>query len=123
MEYSYSVNDISQTIIVVIVGEVTAANFEKLDIEICLLALNLHYKIIFDFSQTTITISMGEAYFWFANHLDKINLLFRRIPTAHIANDKNENFFHFVEITWNNNGIITKMFKDLEEASNWVERF
>ena len=38
MEYSYSVNDISQTIIVVIVGEVTAAHFEKLDIEICLLA-------------------------------------------------------------------------------------
>lgn len=123
MEHSHSVNDISKTIIVIIVGDVNTSNFAKLDIEVCMLALNLNYKIIFDFSHTAVTIGMGEAYFWFATHLDKINTLFRRIPTALIANDKNEDFFHFVETTWTNNGIKTKMFKDLEPAVDWLKRY
>ncbi|ADQ81089.1 hypothetical protein Palpr_2960 [Paludibacter propionicigenes WB4] len=123
MEHSYSVNDINKTIIVIIVGDVNAANFAKLDAEICMLAFNLNYKIIFDFSQAAVTIGMGEAYFWFTNHLDKINMLFRKIPTAHIANNENENFFHFVETTWTNHGIKTGMFKDLESAVNWLAKY
>jgi len=120
MDHSYSINDISKTIIVIIVGEVNAVDFAKLDVEICMIAFNLSYKIIFDFSQATVTIGMGEAYFWFTTHLDKINSLFRKIPTAHIANDKNERFFHFVETTWTNHGIKTKMFRDLESAVTWL---
>jgi len=123
MEYSYNINDISKTIIVVIVGEINASNFAKLDVEICTLALSLQYKIIFDFSNATVIISVGEAYFWFPNHLDKINMLFRRIPTAHIANSKNESFFHFVETTWTNHGIKTKMFKEKELAMEWLNQF
>lgn len=120
MRHLYTVNDISKTIVVIIIGDVNASNFAKLDVEICMLAFQLDYKIIFDFSQATVSIGLGEAYFWFTNHLDKINALFREIPTAHIANEKNEHFFHFVETTWTNHGIRTKMFKDLDSAVNWL---
>jgi len=122
MEYSYEINEVSKTITVIIEGEVNARNFAKLNVEICTLAVSLHCKIIFDFTSAIVDISIGEAYFWFANHLDKINILFRRIPTAHIVNEKNESFFYFVETTWTNHGINTKMFKEGVLAQDWLNQ-
>jgi len=123
MTYSYKINNTTKAIIVDINGEMYPTDFAKLDVEVCTLALNLNYKIIFNFKKAIVRICLGEAYFWFSNHLDNINLQFRFIPTAHIANDSNESFFHFVETTWSNQGVKIKMFKNEDEALNWLGQF
>ena len=126
MTYSYKIykiNEVSKAIIVDVIGDMHTTDFAKLDVEICSLALNLNCKIIFNFKNAIIRIGFGEAYFWFSNHLDKVNLQFRRIPTAHIANDSNELFLHFIETTWSNQGVSIKMFKKDTDALEWLERF
>jgi len=123
LEHSYEINDENRTITVVVVGELHANDFAKLDVKVCLLALKLDYKLIFDFTNAIVRIGLGEAYFWFSDHLDKINTSFRRIPTAHIVNDLNEPFFKFVELAWTNRGIRTKKFKDVKSALEWLDQF
>jgi len=123
MDHSYEINETTRTITVVVVGEVHANDFAKLDVEVCSLALNLNFKIAFNFKNAIIRIGLGEAYFWFSNHLDNVNLKFRLIPTAHIASDSNERFFHFIETTWSNQGVKIKMFKEDAKALEWLEQF
>jgi len=122
MEYSYVLNDVHRTVLVTVSGELYANDFAKLNIEVCSVALKLNYKLIFDFTNAVIRIGLGEAYFGFSDHLDKINTSFRRIPTAHIANDLNEAFFRFVEVAWTNRGSRTKMFKEVESALEWLDQ-
>jgi hypothetical protein len=122
MEYSYIINDVHRTVLVTVSGELYANDFAKLNIEVCSMALKLNYKLIFDFTNAVVRIGLGEAYFWFSDHLDKINTSFRRIPTAHIANDLNEPFFRFVEVAWTNRGSRTKMFREVERALEWLDQ-
>jgi len=123
MEHSYDINEVNRTITVVLVGEIYANDFAKLNIEVCSVALKLNYKLIFDFTNAIVRIGLGEAYFWFSDHLDKINTSFRQIPTAHVANDINETFFRFVEVAWTNRGSRTKMFKEVTSALEWLDQF
>lgn len=123
MIYLYKIVKAKKYILVDVIGDVHTAEFAKLDVEVCALASNLNYKIIFNFKRAIIRIGFGEAYFWFSKHLDNVNLQFRRIPTAHIANDSNEHFFYFVETAWSNQGIRIKMFKNDTDALEWIEQF
>jgi len=123
MEYSYRIDTVNRAIVVAIVGELYANDFAKLDVEVCSLALGLNYKLVFNFKKAIIRIGLGEAYFWFPDHLDKINMSFRQITSAHIANDTDESFFCFVETTWSNRGVRTKMFKEEKAALKWLKQF
>jgi len=123
MTYLYNIDKVKKNILVDVIGDIYTADFAKLDVEVCALALNLNCKIIFNFKNAIIRIGFGEAYFWFSKHLDNVNLQFRRIPTAHIANDSNERFFHFVETAWSNQGVRIKMVKNDTDALEWMEQF
>jgi hypothetical protein len=84
-------------------------------------ALELNYKIVIDFRYTENHISISEAYYWFANYYDVVNYNFRRIPTAHITNEVDADFFKFVQATCQNNGIPIRLFKELEPAKHWLK--
>jgi len=83
-------------------------------------ALELNYKIIIDFRFSINHILISDAYFWFTNHYDIVNLNFRIIPTAHITNEVNAEFFNFVQTTCQNNGIPIRLFRDLGLAKDWL---
>ncbi len=120
MDCSYRIDKINKIILVTVVGELNATNFEKLCLDIYKMALKLKSKIIFDFTSANITICIGAAYFWFTEHLDNIDIRFRHIPTAHIASDNNWSFLEFVETTWSNKGICVKAFKQKDIAIKWL---
>lgn len=65
MEYSYITNDVNKLVSITIIGELYANDFVKLNIEVCLLALKLNYKLFFDFTYADVKICIAEAYFWF----------------------------------------------------------
>lgn len=123
MEYSYVINDVNRLVSITVIGELYANDFAKLHIEVCSLALKRNYKLIFDFTNTNIRISIGEAYFWFSDHLDRVNMSFRRIPIAFITNELDKMFFSFVEVAWTNRGIRIKIFKEVKSALEWFEQF
>lgn len=86
-------------------------------------AMDLDYKIIFDYSQSENYITITEAYYWFSDHYDKIDRRLREIPTAIITNKKDMEFFKFVETTCTNVGINIKVFLDENLAINWIRKF
>jgi len=123
MEYSYIINDVHRTVLVTVIGELYVNDFAQLNIKACSVAQKLNYKLILNFTNAVVRIGLGEAYFWFSEHLGKSNTPSMRIPTAHIANDLNEAFFRFVEVAWTNRGSRTKMFKKVESALEWLDQF
>ena len=110
MNYTTEINEIDTTIIVTTTGDLKTTETAEMGLLIRLQALDLKYKIIFDFSLSKNFISCGEAYFWFADYYDGINIKFRRIPTAIITNANDADFFEFYENTCYNRGIQLKMF-------------
>lgn len=120
MEYSYRIDDSKNIIFVTAVGDLTSGAFDEVGLKIFNLALTVKSSVVFDFSRVTVKISLGEIYFWFSNHLDKVDAQFRNIPTAVVSSAKNETFFHFVETTWTNHGAKTMVFKDEFQAQNWL---
>lgn len=123
MGYSYRIDKINRIVLVTIVGELNAINFEKLCLAIYKMALMLKCKVIFDFTSANITICIGAAYFWFTEHLDHIDVRFRSIPIACIASDRNLSFLEFVEITWSNIGVNVKVFNARKLALKWLTSF
>lgn len=121
MEYSYVINN--RIIYVIVAGILIAEEVALMGKEIRLKALNLNCKIIFDFTNTKNQITITESYFLFSNYYDNVDRRLRYIPTAHITNNENEDFFKFVETTSYNNGILIKMFKKREEVVKWFELF
>jgi hypothetical protein len=123
MEYSYTINESSKSLDVVVSGQVDSAAFTKLGIKIRTLALELGYAILFDYRNAKVNISIGEVYFWFRDHLDKVSMKFRSIPTAHLTNENNAQLFRFADLTWSNTGVVVKSFNDPADAKNWLGRF
>ncbi|MBV5281099.1 MAG: hypothetical protein JZU53_01560 [Paludibacter sp.] len=108
---------------VVVSGQVDSVAFTKLGIKMRTLALELGYTILFDYRNAKVDISIGEVYFWFRDHLDKVSIRFRSIPTAHLTNENNEQLFRFADLTWTNAGAVVKTFKECSDAEKWLVNF
>lgn len=120
MEYTYELNSEMQTIIVKTTGYLTTKKTAAMGVEILLKAKDLNYKVIFDHRLSKNRISIAEAYSWYSNHYDHIDIELRRIPTAYISNKEDLPFYSFFECTCNNKGIIIKVFREENAVLEWV---
>jgi hypothetical protein len=89
-------------------------------LEILLKAKELNFKVIFDHRFSKNRISIAEAYSWFSNHYDHIDIELRRIPTAYISNKEDWDFYSFFECTCYNKGIPIKVFREQNADSEWI---
>lgn len=121
MEYTYGINRNYKIIEVKVYGDLDTRETALMGKTIRLKAKELNYKILFDFTQARNKISIAEAYFWFADHYDKIDTELRYIPTAHLSNEEDRSFFSFCETTCYNKCIKIKMFMEKEKALEWLQ--
>ncbi len=119
MEYTYKVISNYKIIKVKVIGDLATKETASMGKIIRLKAKEMNYKIFFDLTQANNKISISEAYFWFADHYDNIDIKLRYIPTAYLTNEKDKSFFNFFETTCLNKGIRVKMFMKMEEAFEW----
>jgi len=122
MQYEYIINNENKTINVLTIGNLEAGELAAMGLEIMMKAKELKYKIIFDFRLSKNKVSIGEAYFWFSMHYDKIDIEFRHIPTVYIVNKDDWDFYSFFECTCINRGIPIKVFLDENGVLKWLER-
>lgn len=120
MEYNYEIDYDKKVIIVNVQGVLTEKETALMGLKIRLLAKELKVGIIFDLRQAENAISMSIAYFWVSNYYDKTDYLLRSIPTVHLCNEIDIEFFSFVEVAWTNKGTYVKMCTNLEEALKWI---
>lgn len=120
MEYTYEIDDDYKIIIVIVSGNLITNEVALMGKTIRQKALSMNYNILFDFRNSKNHLLIFEAYFWFAEHYDKINTEFRKIRTAHLTNENDKQFFHFVETTSFNKGINIRMFTELKHALEYI---
>jgi hypothetical protein len=121
MTYTYEINSENHTIIVKTLGDLISKDVAAMGLEILSKAKKLNFKVIFDHRMSKNRVSITEAYSWYFNHYDCIDIELRRIPTAYIANDKDWDFYTFFECTCINKGIPIKVFRDENAVSEWLK--
>jgi hypothetical protein len=120
MEYNFKIDTDTKIIKVQTSGELIKRELAKMDKSIRTMAIELKYKILFDFRQSKNRITLAEAYFWFTDFYEANEKPLIFIPTAHLSNIEDKQFFSFFETTTNNNGIPIKMFLEEESAMAWL---
>lgn len=121
MDYNYSIDLNNRIIYVKVTGVINETNGADLGIQIRLKALELNCKIFFDFSESQNKISMGSAYFWFANQYGNIDPKIRYIPTAYHINNEETAFYSFLQTVAMNQGIRIRIFSIEEDALIWLK--
>lgn len=121
MEYTCEIKNEYKIIIVIVLGNLITNEVALMGKTIRQKALTMNYNILFDFRNSRNQLSITEAYFWFADHYDKINFGFRSIRTAHLTNEDDKQFFYFMETTSFNKGIKIKMFTEIEHALEYLK--
>ena len=121
MNYSTELNENNKTITVRTTGHLKTKEIAAMGVLIRLQARDLKYKLIFDYSLSKNFITITEAYNWFSDYYDTVDLKLREIPTAIIANKEDYEFFDFYETTCNNRGIPIKIFSEDKSAMVWLE--
>lgn len=123
MKYTYEINSESKAIHVITTGDLITKEVASMGVKILLKAKELKYKVVFDYRFSKNRISIAEAYFWYVEHYDHVDVELRHIPIAYIVNNEDWNFYSFFECTCTNRGICVKLFKDENAIWEWVERF
>ncbi len=78
-------------------------------------------KLILDFSKADVAkISVLDVHLWFKDYYDRLDRDLRMVPTALISNPKNEQLFKFLELSWGDQGIVTKPCQNQRLAINWL---
>jgi hypothetical protein len=121
MKYTCEIISDYKIIKVKVVGDLTVRETASMGKAIRLKAIEINYKILFDFTQTKNKISIGDAYFWFSDNYDAIDNKLRYIKTAHLTNQVDKSDFGFFETSCFNKGISVKIFLEKEEALKWLK--
>lgn len=123
MNYSYQKNENTRIITVRTTGHLKTKELSEMGVLIRLQAIDMKYKIIFDHRLSKNLITITEAYYWFSDYYDVVNIKLRQIRSAIITNKEDNEFFQFLETTCSNQGIPIKVFLEEEPAIDWLDKF
>lgn len=123
MQYKCELDITSNILTVTIIGNLTREKAVLYGLSICKKATKDNCKLIFDFRLACNKICLGDAYFGIQDLYSIKNLDIKKIPTAHIPNEKDIEFFKFVETVAINRFVNVKMCRSIPEAKYWLEQF
>lgn len=121
MNYTFEINSENKMIRVITTGDLIKESVALMGLEIMLKAKILKYNILYDYRLSKNRISIVDAYHWYSNYYDNIDIGFRFIPIAYIANNEDWSFYSFFECTCNNNRIPVRVFQEESAAVKWIE--
>ena len=119
--YTKHIHDDKRLIIARISGDIYADMTASMGYNLRLEAKEREYRLILDFRDTNIFVSVLEVHTWFETYYEDNgkDIEIRFIPTVLLYSDKDEEIFKFLENSWSNKGILTKCMNSEEEALNW----
>jgi hypothetical protein len=85
------------------------------------MAMDLKYKIIFDYRLSKNKISITDAYYWVSTHFDIVDTKLKMIKSAYLVNKVDWEFYLFFETTSSNHGMQIKVFQDEDTLLSWLE--
>ena len=120
IEYNYIIDDTNRTIELYISGDANEDKLAEIGLYIRKKALELNYKLYIDLRKSFCKTSLAVAYFWFDRKYKVVNENFKFIPTVYLINTEQDKFFNFVQTICQNQGINIKIFKDEQDARDYL---
>jgi hypothetical protein len=120
MTFSVTVDDEKKLVISKVRGVLKGRKTAEMGKSCRLKAKQLGYSLILDFRDTQITIGIAETFSWFKDHYSKDESSLRLVKTAHLYSPNQERLFEFVQLSWQNQGILTRAFRDRDAAISWL---
>ena len=120
MEVVYDYDDDRKIIIIRVSGEMTIETITPISIENRLKAKKMNYKLLYDFRRSSYKKAIVDAYKFFEENFDDIEIDSNYIPTANIINEEDVEFFKFIETTMTNRGARLRYFTDEEKGVEWL---
>lgn len=121
MEYIIETNRSKNLVTIRVSGDLTKTELAPLGVKVRLRAKKEHSRLLFDFRRAKNNLEIIDAHNWIADHYDVIDKQLKLIPTAHLANPDDIDFFKFVETSWSNRGVKIRLFNDERVAVEWLE--
>jgi len=121
INYVVDVDDEKKIIFSKISGEVFSDETARMGLKLRTKAKELGYKLILDFREPIIYVSIIEVHNWFRDYYNKLDENLKYIPTVLLYNDRDKELFEFVNDSWFNQGIHTKTMQSEKKALNWLE--
>ncbi len=121
MEYTYEIINNYKIIKVEVLGDLIIKESESLGKRIRRKAKRMDYAILFDLTHIRNRIAANEAYLWYANRRDILDINFRYIPVAYLINKNQEPLFGPFKIFCLNNGVLLRIFDEKEKAFEWLK--
>lgn len=121
MNYFYVLNSDNKTITVITTGKFGADELEEIELKTRIMANKLKYRIIFDYRQSKILITVARLYYWFSLDYYKNDIMLKHIQTAYIVNKEDWKIYSFFECTCFNSGIPIKVFHEEDFVLKWFK--
>jgi hypothetical protein len=121
MNYTYIISPDKKTISVIAIDDLEPTEVAELELRIRLMAMDLKYKIIFDYRLSKNKISITDAYYWVSTHFDIVDTKLKMIKSAYLVNKVDWEFYLFFETTSSNHGMQIKVFQDEDTLLSWLE--
>lgn len=121
MEYTSETDENRKIITVRITGEIHMEKAASMGQEVRTRAKRDHYRLLFDLRKAKNNITIIQAYNWITEFYDSVDPHLKWVPTAHLINTDDEEFFSFVETIFINRGANIRLFKDEGKAVEWLE--
>lgn len=121
MEYEFEYDDNRKIIFIRINGELLIEESSKMGLEARLKAKEINFRLIFDFKKTTFIRSIVQAHCWPDDHYIGIDPTIKHIKTAYVVNDRDMEFWSFVETSFMNKGFNIKIFQEEKDAIEWIK--
>jgi hypothetical protein len=122
MKYTFETDKRKRITTVRVFGDVFINEASSLGAEARLRAKREHNRLIIDFRQARshITVLDTDYWYWIDQHCDSIDSHLKDVPTIHLINDEDEDFFSFVEAMFKDREDNTSIFKDEDAAVCWL---
>ena len=122
MNYIFESDKRKKIITVRVFGDVFINEASSLGAEARLRAKKEHSRLIIDFRQARshITVLDMDYWYWIEQHCDSIDSYLNDVPTIHLINDEDEDFFSFVGAMFKDREDNTRIFKDEDAAVCWL---
>ena len=120
MDYTIDIDDKNKVVLCTCRGVIDVPSARSMVREVRKTAFDLDYGVLYDVTRLSLGVSISDAYF-FPRDIENIyEDLKHSFSKAAIVYKADEDFWDFFETTARNAGLAVSLFREPEEALEWI---
>ena len=120
MEYYVDIDDRNQVVLCVCKGTLDLASAKAMTRDVRKQSFELGYGLLYDITNVSLSVGITDAYFYPRDTANLYEDFIHRKNKAAIIYKADNEFLEFFETTAQNTGVNIKLFRNREEAIEWL---